>query len=72
MDDFLKFVAAIVLIVVVVFAGIYWVISDSNSKQRARYDSFTHHCFLADGHLYTVDYESWCLTNDGRIIEVYP
>ena len=42
------------------------------SGQDARIDSFSQHCTEASGHIYKPDVTSWCLSTDGRILEVYP
>ena len=59
-------------LVALAFVGLLLAVILLDDSGQARWDSFTHHCFEAGGHMYTVDREGWCLTTDGRILEVYP
>lgn len=59
---------AIVAILILAVVGIIAIASTDHS----RFDSFAAHCQQASGHIYRPDRDAWCLTTDGRIIEVYP
>lgn len=37
-----------------------------------RLDEYRTHCAAADGHIYDPGGVSFCLTADGRFVEVYP
>lgn len=37
-----------------------------------RFDSYDQHCAEAGGHIYKPGSAHYCLSDDGRMIEVYP
>jgi hypothetical protein len=44
----------------------------TSSDYQRRFDSFQRQCVAADGHIYNPGGISYCLTTDGRFVEVYP
>jgi hypothetical protein len=55
----------------VVLALLFAVLSLTAGNQNARFDSFRQNCVEAGGHIYSIDV-AFCVTDDGRFIEVYP
>lgn len=49
-----------------------FVLRPDNTAYQTRYDSFVNHCAAAGGHPYSPDRITFCLTGDGRMLEVYP
>jgi len=61
----------ITIIVVLIFGGLTFIFKD-NGRYQERLDSFHNKCAQEGGHIYSPDSIEWCLTNDSRIIEIYP
>jgi hypothetical protein len=53
-------------------AALVVIVATGNAHQTARIDSFGEHCRAADGHIYKPDSISFCVSSDGRWLEVYP
>lgn len=43
-----------------------------SSDYQRRFDSFQRQCVASKGHMYNPGGISFCLTADGRFVEVYP
>lgn len=52
----------------VVIALVAWVLINSGRQ----FASFEAHCHEAGGHIYSITRAEYCLTVDGRMLEVYP
>lgn len=61
-------ILALVALIVLMIGGLVWLMMD----QGHRVDAYASHCREANGHIYKPDSISFCLTADGRFIEVYP
>jgi len=68
MKAFAAFLVVIAILIAVLVGLLIWM----NSTQLTRYDSFRGNCSAADGHIYKPDAVAWCVSTDGRIVEVYP
>jgi hypothetical protein len=53
----------------VVLAGLLvWI----TTAEQSEYDSYRRNCVEAGGHVYEPDETAFCLSDDGRWVEVYP
>ena len=63
---------AFIVLVVVAFLAFGGFLFISQSDYQRRLDSFQGKCAAANGHIYNPGGVSFCLTADGRFVEVYP
>ena len=49
-----------------------WFLFDTAFDAKADRESFIAKCEQAGGHIYKPDMTYFCLTSDGRMLEVYP
>ena len=68
MKAFAAFLVVIALLLALLVGLLIWM----SSTNQARYDSFQSNCVTAGGHIYKPDAIAWCVSADGRIVEVYP
>ena len=63
--------AFVTILITILFVAIIIPKPNYNIQQQ-RIDSFKQNCSEQEGHIYSPDDITWCLTQDGRIVEVYP
>lgn len=56
-----------VVFIVLITVGIVFILNS-----QARIDSYYRNCVDAGGHIYKPDGTSFCISDDGRWLEVYP
>jgi hypothetical protein len=70
MRDFIGFGLTIGLLVIAfgLVAALLLAVTDNDGRM----DSFQNQCAERGGHIYVPDNVAFCLTDDGRFVEVYP
>lgn len=68
-----QLIAVIGAIVVIVFGGLFIFIQINHGEWEADYQRFQTNCLHAEGHVYHMENVAYfCLTTDGRMLEVGP
>lgn len=65
---------AVIAAAIVTFIVLVLIVASliAGNHRTDNWNDYRQHCAEAKGHIYMPTNIAWCLTDDGRIIEVYP